>query len=202
MSTRRAAPNPASPPPARGVYYDDFDRRTDIVRVFRLYDSDESAKIDEREFRTLIRDLFALQRQSTEFRADEDAFLDECTRSIASLIPSIAGCKIDLGEFMEAALATPSPFNHFPNAATMHGGGLQATLLSFFNKKNEAVLARIHPFVPTWELQVLEWWQGSVPKGYVPPRVTLLPRRLRSFVTSSPPSVAGATRCSTSVPAT
>lgn len=161
MSTRRP------PPPARGVYYDDFERRTDIVRVFRLYDSDESAKIDEREFRTLVKDLFALQRQSCDFRADGyDAFLDDCTRSIASLIPSAAGCKIDLGEFMEAALATPSPFNHFPDAAA-HGGGLQTTLLSFFSKKNEAVLSRIHPFVPTWELQVLEWWQGSVPKGYV-----------------------------------
>ena len=143
----------------RGVYYDDFERRSDMVKVFRLYDTDESAKIDEIEFRKLISDLFILKCQTC-----PSEMVDVVVRSIASLIPSVAGCKIDLGEFIEAALArNNSPFNQYPTANA--DGGLQETLLGFFQKKNEALLNQIHPFMPQWELKVLEWWQGSVPKG-------------------------------------
>jgi hypothetical protein len=121
----------------RGVYYDDFERRSNMVKVFRLYDSDESAKIDEKEFRKLISDLFVLKGQTC-----PSDMIDNVVRSIASLIPSVAGCQIDLGEFIEAALArNNSPFNQYSTANI--DGGLQDTLLGFFQKKNEALLNQV-----------------------------------------------------------
>ena len=108
-----------------------------MVKVFRLYDTDESAKIDEKEFRKLISDLFVLKGQTC-----PSDMIDNVVRSIASLIPSVAGCQIDLGEFIEAALArNNSPFNQYATASI--DGGLQDTLLGFFQKKNEALLNQV-----------------------------------------------------------
>lgn len=200
-SNRRSAPTHAP----RGVYYDDFERRTDIVKVFRLYDSDESAKIDEREFRKLIKDLFILRRgTSVVFSAAEESNLDLVVRSIASLIPSAAGCKIDLGEFIEAALAREniSPFNRYPNGQPATDGGLQSTLLTFFHVRNESILNQIHPFVPNWEPRVLEWWQGSVPRNCYtildqrggPKKASISdPIQVRLSIDNAPPTYEGLT---------
>ena len=136
--------------------YEEVSRKNTLSKIFMLFDPNRSGFVDVASIEKLVNCLMVLQSGVLEQDKRE---VHENTREIASRVVARACDRIELVEFLNAALAVPCPFDF-----VLHGPGLTHTLLHFFDVANYALLDELFPFTPTYEYQVIEVFQ-SIPRN-------------------------------------
>lgn len=136
--------------------YDIISRKNTLCKVFRLFDSECSGHVTVIGFEDLVRCLMVLKSRCLE---QTNEYVHENTREIASQVVAEFPDRIQLSEFLEAAMGDPTPFEY-----TRHGPGLSDTLLNFFDVNNYEILDELFPFKPTYEYQNIDVFQ-TIPRN-------------------------------------